>query len=62
MPPRIKITEEMLEAGVAVLCKFETLTAGEEYWAKEVYIAMASLSGRALDASTPSLDRDVLSL
>jgi hypothetical protein len=36
----IEITPEMIEAGACVLCRFETFTADEEYWAKEVYRAM----------------------
>ena len=34
------ITPEMIEAGASVLWGFETETAGEEYWAEEVYRAM----------------------
>lgn len=36
----IDITPEMVEAGASVLCSFQTLTAGEEYWAKQVYATM----------------------
>jgi hypothetical protein len=39
---KIEITPEMIEAGASVLCRFETFTAGESYWAEEVYKAMAS--------------------
>jgi len=38
--PGIKVTPEMLKAGASVLYEFETLTAGEEYWARRVYEAM----------------------
>jgi hypothetical protein len=38
----IEITSGMIEAGASVLCAYETLTAGEEYWAKAVYRAMES--------------------
>jgi hypothetical protein len=36
----VEITPAMTAAGAAVLCGFETLTAGEEYWADEVYRVM----------------------
>jgi hypothetical protein len=38
--PEIEITEEMEAAGARVLCSFETFTADEAYWAREVYRAM----------------------
>jgi len=38
----IEITPEMIEAGASILCHFQTETAGEDYWAEEVYKAMAS--------------------
>jgi hypothetical protein len=37
----IEVTPEMIEAGAAVLCGFETETADESFWAKEVFLAMA---------------------
>jgi len=36
----IGITPEMIEAGAGVLFGFETVTCGEEYWARKVYVAM----------------------
>jgi hypothetical protein len=42
--PEIEITPEMIEAGAAVLCRFETFTASEEYWAEEVYRAMRAVT------------------
>jgi hypothetical protein len=36
----IEITPEMIEAGVAILYGYETLTRGEEWWAVEVYRSM----------------------
>jgi hypothetical protein len=36
----IEVTPEMIAAGAAVLCRFETFTASEAYWAEEVYRAM----------------------
>lgn len=46
----IEVTPEMAEAGARVLCAFETFTAGEAYWAEEVYRAMEHariMGGRA---------------
>jgi hypothetical protein len=43
MDDGVEITPEMIEAGASVLCRFETFTAGETYWAAEVYRAMALL-------------------
>jgi hypothetical protein len=40
----IEVTPEMIEAGVSVLCGYETLTAGESYWAGEVYRAMRAVA------------------
>lgn len=40
----IEITPEMIEAGASILCGFETETAGEEYWAKKVFLAMMRAS------------------
>ncbi len=39
----IEVTPEMIEAGASVLYGMETAFAGEEFWAEEVYRAMASL-------------------
>ncbi len=39
----IEVTPEMIEAGASVLYGMELAFAGEEFWAKEVYKAMASL-------------------
>ena len=38
----IEITPAMIEAGARVLYRFQTFTAGEEFWAEEVYLAMES--------------------
>ncbi len=46
----IEITPAMIEAGAAVLCSFETLTAGEEYWARKTYLAMRKAARRRSDA------------
>lgn len=40
----IVITDKMIEAGVRVLCGYETLTRGEAYWAEEVYRAMREVA------------------
>lgn len=37
----LEITPAMIGAGIGVLCKYETETAGESYWAREVFTAMA---------------------
>jgi len=42
--PDIEITEEMEAAGARVLCSFETFTADEAFWAREVYRAMVIAS------------------
>ena len=40
--PEIEITPEMARAGASVLCDMTTyFGADEEYWAREVYIAMS---------------------
>ncbi len=39
----VEITPEMIEAGASVLYKMELAFASEEFWAREVYRAMASL-------------------
>ena len=39
----VEITPEMIEAGASVLYRMELAFAGEEFWAEEVYRAMASL-------------------
>jgi hypothetical protein len=41
----------MIHAGAKVLCGFETLTAGESYWAAEVYRAMANARLSRADAA-----------
>jgi hypothetical protein len=41
----IEITPAMLDAGVSVLCEFETETTDESYWARRVYSAMRSAAG-----------------
>ncbi len=55
----VEITPEMIEAGASVLYRMETAFAGEEFWAKEVYKAMASLmpAARAPAVSTPASAR-----
>ncbi len=40
----IEITPEMIEAGVSVLCEFNTFEASEEYWARRVFAAMVSVA------------------
>ena len=40
----VEITPEMIEAGASILYRMETAFAGEEFWAEEVYRAMASLA------------------
>ena len=53
---KIEITPEMIEAGASVLYRMETAFAGEEFWAKEVYFAMASLASsvRVPTSSVPA--------
>ena len=43
----IEVTPEMIAAGASVLYKMELAFAGEEFWAEEVYRAMASLTPAA---------------
>jgi hypothetical protein len=38
----LEVTPEMIEAGAAVLCRMTTHFAGEDYWAEEIYKAMAA--------------------
>jgi hypothetical protein len=38
-----EVTPEMIEAGTNVLYRMTTHIADEEYWAEEIYRAMASL-------------------
>lgn len=40
----VEISPEMIAAGVRVLCGYETFTADEAYWAREVYLAMRTAS------------------
>ena len=42
--PIPKITPEMIEAGASVLYRMEFAFASEEFWAEEVYRAMAALA------------------
>ena len=44
---RVEITPEMIEAGASVLYRMELAFAREEFWAGEVYRAMASLAPAA---------------
>lgn len=46
----IEITPAMIEAGASVLYRMEPLFASEEFWAKEVYRAMASARHEAPEA------------
>lgn len=40
----IEITPKMIEAGSTVVCKINFAFADEEFWAAEVYQAMAALA------------------
>ena len=42
--PEIEVTPEMIEAGASVLFRMETAFAREEFWAEEVFRAMAILA------------------
>lgn len=55
----IEITPEMVEAGASVLYRMEPAFHGEEFWAKEIYRAMASLApaSRAPSVSTSASAR-----
>ena len=57
----IEITPEMIEAGASVLYRMELAFAGEEFWAEEIYRAMASLlpAARARSVSTLASVRGV---
>ena len=48
----VEITPEMVEAGASVLYRMEPAFHSEEFWAKEVYRAMASL---VPDARVPAV-------
>ncbi len=50
----VEITPEMIEAGTSVLCRMTTLVADEEFWAEEIYRAMAVRSPRLHDDSDTS--------
>jgi hypothetical protein len=56
--PEIEITPAMIEAGVAVLCAFETETADEAYWAKRVYLAMVALAPASARSTKQRADND----
>ena len=55
----IEVTPEMITAGASVLYRMELDFAREEFWAEEIYRAMASLSlpSRALSVSTSAPSR-----
>ncbi len=50
----IEVTPEMVEAGTSVFCRMTILVADEEFWAEEIYRAMAARSPRLHDDSDTS--------
>ncbi len=56
----IEVTPEMIKRGASVLYRMTTHIADEEYWAEEIYTAMASLRPRPHGGHR--ISREVLSL
>jgi hypothetical protein len=51
------ITKEMVQAGMAVLCRMTTYIADEEYWAEEVYKAMEAAKPNPFHVSKETVIR-----
>lgn len=49
----IEVTPNMIEAGASVLYGMELAFAGEEFWAKKIYRAMASVAPISLSPLSP---------